>query len=68
MNLELLRKEKKISQQDIASALGKTQGVISHWETGRSEPSINDIKALSKVLGCTIDDLLREPEAETAEG
>lgn len=64
MNLCELRKSKGISQEDLASAIGVTQGAISAYETGRWEPSITTIKKMASILGCTVDDLLEDPKEE----
>lgn len=44
-------KEAGITQERLAEMLGKTQGAIGHWLTGRREPSIEDIAAIMKILG-----------------
>lgn len=64
MNLTELRKKKSISQEELAKALGITQGAISAYETGRWEPSIATIKKMSAVLDCTVDELLEDPHDE----
>lgn len=65
MNLSELRKKKNISQEELANALGITQGAVSAYETGRWEPSITTIKKMASILDCTVDELLKDPkEAE----
>ena len=61
MNLSELRKNKGISQEELAKALGVSQGAISAYETGRWEPSIQTIKKLAFFLDCTVDELLTDP-------
>ena len=61
MNLSELRKNKGISQEELAKALGVSQGAISAYETGRWEPSIQTIKKLASILDCTVDELLTDP-------
>lgn len=53
-----LRYEKGYNQTQFAKLLNKTQSTISDWENERSEPSIDDIKELSKFLNVSIDYLL----------
>ena len=59
MKLEKIRKEKNISQRDIAIALGVTQGAVSLWESGSCFPSAKKLPELAAVLGCTVDELLK---------
>jgi len=56
--LTKLRKRKKISQVELANMMGIKQYVVSSWETGRSEPSINQILTLSEILDVPTDYLL----------
>ena len=62
MNLSELRKNKGISQEELAKALGVSQGAISAYETGRWEPSIQTIKKMASILECTVDELLSDPK------
>lgn len=56
-----LRKEKKLTQKELASAIGVTQGVIHFWETGRNKPSTYNLILLSRVLGRSLtNDLFKE--------
>ena len=51
------RKEKKLSQQDLASLIGVNQTAVSQWERGVSMPSLDKAEMIAQALGCTIDDL-----------
>ena len=53
-----LREEKGFSQLEFAMALGVTQGAVSHWETGRRKPDIDDLVRIAQLLNCTLDDLI----------
>lgn len=57
-NLKLLRKEKNISQTELSKLLKVSLKTISHWETGYSEPSIDQIIFLAKFFNISADDLL----------
>ncbi len=57
-----LRKGKKISQVELAKMLNVTQGAISQWENGDSNPAINKLPQIANVLGCTIDQLFQKEE------
>ncbi len=53
-----LRKEKKITQEELAETLGVSSKSISRWETGRNMPDLSLITPLCKELGTTINELL----------
>src|SRR3569833_4137795 len=44
------RKEKKLSQAQLADRVGATQAQVSQWETGKQEPKPEVIKQLQKLL------------------
>lgn len=51
------REKAELSQIDVAESLGVTQGAVSQWEKGESNPSADKLPELAKILGCTIDEL-----------
>lgn len=53
-----LRKEKNITQEELAEKLGVSSKSISRWETGRNMPDLSLITPLCKELGTTINELL----------
>lgn len=53
-----LRKEKKLTQEQLAEKLGITDRAISKWENGRGMPDLSLMKPLCKELGITINELL----------
>ena len=56
--LHQLRKEKGLTQQQLADLIGKSKTAISNYESGRIEPSIEELIKLSKVLNCSLDYLI----------
>lgn len=52
------RKEKKLTQTDLAEKLGVTDKSISNWENGRNMPDLSLFKPLCDELGITINDLM----------
>ena len=46
--LQELRKQKGITQEDLAEALYVSRTAISKWESGRGYPNIESLKAISK--------------------
>lgn len=56
--IERKRKQLGITQQGLANKVGVNQKDISLWENGYRNPNVENIKKLSIVLNCTIDELL----------
>ena len=52
------RKEKKMTQSELAEKLGVTDKSIGNWENGRNMPDLSLFKPLCDELGITINDLL----------
>ncbi|MHC9532067.1 ATP-binding cassette domain-containing protein [Dellaglioa sp. BT-FLS60] len=53
-----LRREKQLSQQDLARKLYVSRQSISKWENGQAEPGIDKLISLSEILGVSLDALL----------
>ncbi len=53
-----LRKEKNITQKDLAKKIGVTDKAISRWETGRGYPDVEILPDLAKALSVSINELL----------
>ena len=65
-NLILLRKEKELSQADLAEILNVSRQAISRWEVGTSVPSMDNLSALSRLYNVSVDSLMRpDNNAET---
>lgn len=54
------------TQKMVAMMLGTSRVTISRWESGVNEPDLDTIRKLSRLYGCTTDDLLNPtpPSAE----
>ena len=57
-NLIMLRKLKKLSQEELAEKVGISRQTLSKWETGESLPDIEKAKILADLLEVSLDDLL----------
>ena len=68
-SLSFYRKEQGLSQVELAEALDVSRQTISKWETGAALPSAENLLALSRLYGVTVDALLNgvETEAPAAE-
>jgi len=60
--LQRLRKQKGLTQEEMAQALYVSRTAISKWESGRGYPSIDSLKAIAKFFDVTIDALLSGEE------
>ncbi len=53
-----LRKEKGLTQKQLAELVNKSVTGLASWEQGLSEPSVNDIRTLCKIFEVSADYLL----------
>ena len=53
-----LRKERNISQEELANALDVSRQTVSKWETGESMPDFNKIQPICDYFGITTDELI----------
>lgn len=56
--LAKLRKERNLTQQELADILNVSNKTISKWETNTTAPDIDSLKRLSQVLNVPVDVLL----------
>lgn len=57
-NIRNLRKERKLTQEQLAEALGITVGAVSKWESGANTPDLSVIAELADFFEISIDALL----------
>nr|WP_321508944.1 helix-turn-helix transcriptional regulator [uncultured Hyphomonas sp.] len=62
--ISTLRKEKELTQKDLAEQLGVTDKAVSKWERGLSCPDISLLAKLSEILGVTTSELLKGEKAD----
>lgn len=67
-NIAALRKEKNMTQEELAGALGVSAQAVSKWETGASCPDISLLTQIADLFGITVDDLLRSDVAQIRSG
>jgi repressor LexA len=65
--LRAARKAARLSQTELAGALGVTQQAVGKWENGKSSPDPGMLARIAALLGTTTDALLglNRPSAET---
>ena len=60
--LQELRKQKGLTQEELAKMLYVSRTAISKWESGRGFPNIESLKAISKFFSVSLDELLSGEE------
>ena len=58
-----LRKQKGLTQEELAAALFVSRTAVSKWESGRGYPNIDSLKSIAKFFGVTVDQLLSTEQA-----
>ena len=68
-NIKRYRKENGMSQDDLAEKLDVSRQSVSLWETGQTQPTIENVISLAKIFGITSDALLDNSDgASPADG
>lgn len=57
--LQLLRKSKGMSQEDLADALAVSRQAVEKWESGQAYPETEKLLQLGNLFQVSLDDLLR---------
>ena len=60
MSIKFFRKERGLSQKQLANKVNVSQQAVAAWESGRAYPRSDTLVHLAEVLGATADDLLRK--------
>ena len=61
--IALLRKEKGLTQEELATHMGVSPQAVSKWENDQTCPDISALPRLARLLGVSVDELL-EGKAE----
>lgn len=62
-----LRKEKGMTQLELAEQMGVTDKAVSKWERNLSCPDVASLPKLAQTLGVTVDELMYNRTAEKTE-
>ena len=65
--ISFLRKQKDMTQNELAEKIGVTDKAVSRWETGRGFPDISLLPSISEVLGVSISEIVMGERIETEE-
>jgi transcriptional regulator with XRE-family HTH domain len=63
--LQQLRKQKELTQEQLAEQLYVSRTAISKWESGKGYPNIESLKCIAKLFSVSIDELLSGEELIT---
>ena len=63
--LKMLRKEKNLTQEELAEKLNVSRQAITKWESGDGTPDIENLKQVSVLFNTTIDELVKEEKNVT---
>ena len=61
-NIRKYRKASNMSQDELAEKLEVTRQSVSLWETGQTQPSLDNIIALANLFAVSTDALLKDNE------
>ena len=64
--LNRLRKERGMSQEELAEIVGVSRQAVQKWESGASQPNMENLVAISAYFGVTLDYLLKGVESAPA--
>ena len=65
--IALWREHRGLTQEQLALRIGSTDVSVSRWETGRREPSLSALQAISEALGIDLIDIYRHPKSPSAD-
>lgn len=57
-NLKKIRKDRKMTQEEVSSALNVSRATVSNWEAGIYEPDLTSLVNLAKLFSVSIEDIL----------
>ncbi len=64
-NLKYLRKQARLTQEQLAEKLSVSRQAITKWESGESLPDVENLKELSYIFSVSIDSLLGDIESKS---
>ena len=67
-SLKKIRKQYKMTQEDVAKFLGISRSGYTYYETGKTVPSVEMLKKLAMMYDTTIDNVVGMPDKKTTIG
>ena len=66
-NLKRLRKEKGLTQVELAEKLNLSQSTIASWENGKRRPDLDFLPVIADFFGVTVGEIYGQDETPTPE-
>lgn len=63
--IEQMRREKNMTQAELADAVGVSKQAVSNWERGKRFPDVSLIEALTEALGVSTAELIKGERIQT---
>ncbi len=67
-SLKRIRKQYKMTQEDVAKFLGISRSGYTYYETGKTVPSVDMLKKLAVMYDTTIDNVVGMPQKKVSSG
>lgn len=64
LNLRAIRRQKSLTQAQVAERLGVTQATYSRYEAGENSPTLTTVQAVAVALGVSHEELLSSKKLE----
>lgn len=58
--MRAFREEKRLTQQEMAAKMGKTQACVSYWEHGNRMPSLLEFLEFGEAFGVNVADFIKQ--------
>ena len=63
-NLQILRKQRELTQEALAEKIGVARQTVVKWEAGESSPDLETASLIAETLRVSLDDLVNAPDGE----
>ena len=60
--IKVMMAERMISNKELGKLLGKDPATVSKWATNTSQPTLENLIEIAKVLKCDIGELIRKDD------
>ena len=57
-SIKKLRKEKKMTQDELAAKLNVTRQAVSNWEMGKTQPDVETLTQLAEIFGVSVERII----------